>query len=294
MDAFNYSMQKSLVIVILLVLFGYLMYPLLFPDKTPLPLFTNDPENTIMEPYKLGDIYQSLIIKARSLSNNGTIEGVIFHGKRDKKEVSLTFDADMTPEMRDLLSSGQIKSYYDDSLIQVLRNLNTPATLFLTGMWIEMYPQQTSELSQDPLFELGSHSYAHSSFISNCYGLTPLSEDEKIADVGTAQMLLRRYAGIGSKLFRFPGGCYSKSDVLLIRRTGQEVIQWDVVANDGFNTNKDAVVGNVLSQVKNGSIIVMHMNGFPNDPVTSQAVPMIIKSLKEKGYSFVTVSKLLD
>ncbi len=43
----------------------------------------------------------------------------------------------------------------------------------------------------------------------------------------------------------------------------------------------------------NGSIILLHMNGTPTAPKTAEALPMIISTLKARGYEFVKVSELL-
>src|SRR5258708_18420009 len=71
---------------------------------------------------------------------------VIFHGPRDQRRIALTFDAEMTDFMKSQILSGRTKSSYDKSIIDILRKTNTKATLFLTGMWIELYPQVTREL----------------------------------------------------------------------------------------------------------------------------------------------------
>jgi len=53
--------------------------------------------------------------------------------------------------------------------------------------------------------------------------------------------------------------------------------------DDGFNDNAQAIADNVLKNVQDDSIIVMHMNGYPNDPKTSNALPNI-KTLKHVIY----------
>lgn len=218
---------------------------------------------------------------------------VIFHGPRDKKKIALTFDAEMTDGMRAAVLSGKYKSSYDKRIIDTLTSTNTKATLFLTGMWIELYPEATKEFSQNPLFELGSHSYTDSSYSGFCYGLHQLANTLKIEDIGATEKLLREHAGIDNRLFRFPGGCYTPDDVKLVNDANDTVVHWDVVGADGFNSNTNQIVANVVNNVQNGSIIVLHMNGAPTAPRTAEALPEIIKQLKAKGYEFVKVNELL-
>lgn len=220
-------------------------------------------------------------------------DGIVSHGPRDKKQVALTFDADMTPWMHDQYTEGAVSSYYDKTLIDELKQTNTKATLFLTGMWIELYPDVAKELASNSLFELANHSYSHPSFSGYCYGLAQMPPENKQDEVAKTQLLLFNLTQKQNTLFRFPGGCYSPEDITLLNKNGLTGIQWDVVGDDGFNENKDVIINNVVSTVQNGSIIVMHMNGAPNDPKTAEALPIIIQTLKDRGYEFVTVTELL-
>ena len=45
----------------------------------------------------------------------------------------------------------------------------------------------------------------------------------------------------------------------------------------------------VINGVQNGSIILMHNNGLH----TAEAVPIILETLKNKGYSFVPIGELI-
>lgn len=221
-------------------------------------------------------------------------EEIVFHGPTQKKQVALTFDADMTPQMKLDLQTGYVKSYFDNNLIKILEETGTKATLFLSGMWIESYRDQARSLSRNSLFELGNHTYSHPAFEGACYGLPLAENSHKNEELQKTQKLLKDLSGFDNKLFRFPGGCYSKADLEMVAKTGQTAIQWDVAGQDGFNGNTEQIISNVTDNVKNGSIIVMHMNGYPNEPATAAALPLIISILHEKGYEFVTVSELLN
>src|SRR5580693_2899944 len=61
------------------------------------------------------------------------------HASTSEKLVALTFDADMTPGMLRELKSGKVASWYNEKVIEVLRQQQVPANLFLTGLWIEAY-----------------------------------------------------------------------------------------------------------------------------------------------------------
>lgn len=217
---------------------------------------------------------------------------VVSHGDRNSKKIALTFDADMTFGMRDLLVSGKVKSYYEPRVISILRQNHVKATLFLSGLWIEMYPGVTKELAADTSLQLANHSYSHPSFEGYCYGLRQMGSSEENQEIARTQQLLASY-GIQNAYFRFPGGCFGEEDVAAVESQGMTPIQWDSAGVDGFNYSKENIVHNVLATAQNGSIIVLHMNGEPNEPETVNALPAIIQALKSKGFEFVTIKELL-
>lgn len=261
---------------------------LVYADFIPAPHF----EKNTPEAFKR--LFFTISRDGENVVLPSTNNNVILHGPQDKKVIALTFDADMTPWMKEQLLSGNVQSYYNQKLIDYLNQTHTKATLFLTGMWIELYPEVAKELAANPLFELGNHSYSHPSFAGYCYGLAHILPADKEQEIDKTQQLLYMLTNHKNTLFRFPGGCYSSEDLALLHTKGLQAIQWDVVGDDGFNNNTLAIESNVLNNIHNGSIIVMHMNGFPNDPKTADALPDIISVLKQQGYTFVTISELLS
>lgn len=261
--------------------------------KTFIPIFQKNTVDTV-DNFDIENSYTERGSPYDNRTVGSSYANVVFHGARDTKKIALTFDAEMTGGMKAALISGRQKSSYDKRIIDILTTTNTKATLFLTGMWIELYPDVTRQLSQNSLFELGSHSYTDSSYAGYCYGLKQLKNTLKIEDIGATEKLLREHAEIDNRLFRFPGGCYTPDDVKLVNEADDIVIHWDVVAADGFNSNVKQIIQNVLDNVQNGSIIVMHMNGAPTAPKTAEALPTIISTLKSRGYEFVKVNELLN
>jgi peptidoglycan/xylan/chitin deacetylase (PgdA/CDA1 family) len=69
-------------------------------------------------------------------------------------------------------------------------------------------------------------------------------------------------------------------------------IIWDVDPSDWATPGADAIYSRVVSHTRPGSIVVMH-DGGGNRSETVAALPRIISTLRDRGYRFVTVSKLL-
>ena len=199
----------------------------------------------------------------------------------------------MTPGMLRELKSRQVASWYNEKVIETLRQEHVPATLFMTGLWIEAYGAATRELSADPLFELGNHSYSHGAFHSPCYHLFPIPESKQAAEVQKTDDLLTKYASSHVKYFRFPGLCSDAQAIKTVKDQGYTIIGGDVDGGDGFEKYAKPIVSNVTAHVRPGSIVVLHMHGGPNAPETAMALAEIIKKLRAEGYSFVKVSDLL-
>lgn len=237
-----------------------------------------------------------LLLTSQAVSAKETeTNSIIFHGNRLEKKIALTFDADMTQAMKKELETSKVSSWYNKKVIEILEKTHTKATLFLTGMWIEVYKKEAEELAKNPLFELGNHSYSHPSFHGKCYRLRIIStDDEKRQEIEKTEILLKEITHAKNKWFRFPGGCYSQNELNMVHDMGLRAIQWDLVSKDAFSHNADNIINRVIRKSQNGSIVVMHMHGGPNAPETGDALPKIIDELKKRGFEFVTLSELFD
>ncbi|MFF4036702.1 polysaccharide deacetylase family protein [Streptomyces sp. NPDC001816] len=222
----------------------------------------------------------------------GGLTPVFEHGPRNLgKTVALTFDADMTADQGPRAASGE---HFDNpDLIDTLRALKVPATIFMTGRWADQYPAQARSLGQDPQFEVANHSYSHYAFTDDCYGLPTVGKDQVRKEVERAYTAIRK-AGVPHPLpyFRFPGGCYDRQVLRELSAVGVTAVQWDVVSGDAFATDADAVVRQVLDGVKPGSVVVMHCTRSAA-PTTEQVVRTVVPQLRKQGYRFVKVSELI-
>lgn len=212
----------------------------------------------------------------------------------DKKIIALTFDADMTRGMEQRLKNENVKSWYNAEVIKELEKTKTPATLFLAGLWIENYPEETKKLAESPLFEIANHSYSHPAFSLPCFGLPAIPNELDDQEIIKTNELLKKYAPNYKKYFRFPGLCSDDFDIQETQKLGYKTIGGNISGLDGFNGNANSITQRVISRLAPGSIIILHMHGGPNAPRTAEALPEIIRQAEEKGYKFVKVSELLS
>jgi peptidoglycan/xylan/chitin deacetylase (PgdA/CDA1 family) len=206
--------------------------------------------------------------------------------------VALTFDADLTPGMRQRLRDGQVDSYANMAVIDTLEETGTPATIFFTGLWMEEYPEETREIVADSGFELATHSQTHRAFTANCYGLGQVPPDEMADEVVTPMKTLATFTDRVTHYFRFPGLCHDDAALAGIAPAGVTVVDGDP-SGDAGGRSVDAIVDQTVRNAHPGSIIVMHLNGGDAAPLTDEALPRIIDGLHAKGLRPTTLSDLL-
>jgi hypothetical protein len=204
--------------------------------------------------------------------------------------VALTFDLDMTLEMAAAARAGF--KWINADGTSYLESMNVHATLFMAGMWAEVYPAEARRLAANPNFEIGNHSYSHPAFHSPCYRLASVSRAGQATQVQRAQDAIKRVTGLTPTYFRFPGGCYDRWALDTVHAAGLIPVQWNVNSIDAFNAYPQQIAATVLTEVKPGSIVMMHLVRG-NAPSSAAALRLIIPALQHRGYEFVTVSELL-
>jgi hypothetical protein len=215
---------------------------------------------------------------------------VVLGAQTTRPLVALTFDLDMNPDMAAAARGGF--RWINTDGTSYLESTKIHATLFMTGMWAEVYPSEARRLAANPSFEIGNHSYSHPAFHSPCYRLGSVSRTAQVTQVQRAQQAIARVTGLTPKYFRFPGGCYDRSALDIVHAAGLIPVQWNVNSIDAFNAYPQQIAATVLAGVKPGSIVVMHLMRA-NAPSSAAALRLIIPTLQRRGYEFVTLSELL-
>lgn len=216
-------------------------------------------------------------------------EGVIRRVKLPEgiKAVALTFD---------MCELDTVTTGCDMAVLSFLRENHIPATLFMGGKWMRTHSRRVKEImTEGGLFEIGNHNWSH----GNC---ALLSDDGLKAQILWTQAqyeLLREEAGIDDipdvpELFRLPYGRNNQRSLKIIAELGLRVIQWDVAAEAGDNSDPKRAKRNaktVAAMTKPGSIILFHANLVPKGTVN--LLREVVNILQEDGCEFVKVSELL-
>ena len=166
-------------------------------------------------------------------------------------------------------------------LIDILGKYNVKATFFVVGEWVDKYPESVKALSEAG-HEVMSHSNTHAHFNS-------LSSQEIIDDLTACGDKIAAVTGVKPTLFRCPYGEYDDHVINAVRSLGIEPIQWDVDSLDWKDLSAADITKRVTAKVQPGSIVLFHNAALH----TPEALPGIIETLLQEGYTFVPISQLI-
>jgi peptidoglycan/xylan/chitin deacetylase (PgdA/CDA1 family) len=192
------------------------------------------------------------------------------------KVVALTFDAGANA---DAVSS----------ILATLDRYDVRGTFFLTGEWVEDYPDYARRIGG--LYPVANHSFSHPD-------LTALSGDEARDEITHGADAIEAATGQDPRpLFRFPFGARDDRTMGLVESLGYGSIYWTVDTRgwQGISGGQsaDLIVDRVLDALQPGEIVIMHVGSHPVDGSTldADALPRIIEEIRARGYSFVTVDE---
>ncbi len=200
---------------------------------------------------------------------------VIEHGPRNCMKVALTFDACPTGKADE----------YDEKVIDVLIREKVPATLFLSGRWVEKNADKAKFLAAQPQFEIADHSFYHPH-------MTEKPDDRDKREFARTQALIKKVTGKTPRFFRPPYGEVDERVAKLASDAGLTTVQFDIASGDPDpNLSPRRIAHAVVQDAKGGSIIVFHMNR--NGVHTAELLPEVIEGLRKRGFTLVTVGELL-
>ena len=193
----------------------------------------------------------------------------IYCVETDKKQVAISFDA----------AWGN-----DDTqtLIDILKEYKVPATFFVVGSWVDKYPESVKALS-DAGHQIQNHSNTHPH-------MPQLSKEQMRDELQSCNKKIEAITGVCPTLHRPPYGDYDNALIEANQSLSMYTIQWSVDSLDWKeNATPDSICKRVISKVKNGSIVLFH-NDADHTP---EALPTILKCLKDEGYEFVFIEDLI-
>ena len=194
----------------------------------------------------------------------------IYCVEKDKPEISLSFDAAWGNEDT-------------RKILDVLKKHNVKVTFFMTGGWVEKYPDDVKAIAAAG-HDLGNHSENHKQ-------MSKLSPAQCKDELMRPHEKVKKLTGRDMILFRPPYGDYNDTLIQVCHENNYYPIQWDVDSLDWKDYDAATIIRRVTEHkhLGNSSIILCH-NGAKH---TAEALDELIRTLKEKGYKLVPISSLI-
>ena len=195
----------------------------------------------------------------------------------DHKVIALTFDA----------CTGK-PGGYNKPLIDYLRAEKIPATLFVTGVWIDRNKETFAELARDPLFEIENHGLLHhlcSTSGRTMYGVRSTMDLAGVIDeMELNARKIEQLTGRRPIFFRSATAYTDDLSRKVAERLGMEVVSYDVLSGDAMRDSAAKISRNILAGARHGAVVIMHFNHpeWPDLPALKLAVP----ELRKRNFEF--------
>ena len=219
------------------------------------------PEDEFKKLDNTNDDSEVIVSKETELATKETIDPT-------KPMIALTFD------------DGPSK--HTEHLLDIFSEHGGKATFFVVGNLIDNRPETLQRMVTDG-HEIGGHSWDHRQ-------LTKLSSEEITNEIMNTRAKIYSITGVDTTIMRPPYGSYNDEIKCICKEKGIVMINWAVDTLDWKTRDADKVYDAIMSQVKDGDIILCHdLYG-----TTVDAMERVIPDLIAQGYQLVTVSELLS
>lgn len=210
---------------------------------------------------------------------NSYVVRVIFaDGGAYDSSVSSAYGIDPDKPMVALTYDDGPSDTVTNRILDKLQEYNGRATFFVVGERVRVYRDSIRRaVSLD--CEIGNHSYHHKD-------LEDSTAQEIKEELNSTNSVVESVTGVVPVIARAPGGAM---DDLVRETAGMPFIYWSIDTLDWKYRNKKSVTDAVKSQVRDGSIVLMH-DLYDS---TADASDVLIPWLIENGYQLVTVSEMM-
>lgn len=191
----------------------------------------------------------------------------IYSGNKEKNNISLMINVYWGTE------------YLSDMLV-LFKKENIKTTFFVGGCWVAKNTDILGEIASYG-HEIGNHGYYHKDH-------TKLEYQQNQDEIYITHELVKNTINYNMNLFAPPSGSYDDNTLNIANKLGYKTIMWTRDTIDWRDKDANLIHERATKKAANGDLILMH----PTEK-TLEALPKIIKTLKEKGFNLTTVSENL-
>ena len=199
----------------------------------------------------------------------------IYH--TDKKVAYLTFD------------DGPSNNTHQ--ILDILKQNNIKATFFVLGSQVEIFPETTNRIYNEPHY-IANHGYSHK------YSEIYQSPEQVLNEFNQCNQIVAKTINVpeyNSHLFRFPGGSVGgkyaelkKQAITLLEQNDILHIDWNSLTGDSekVNPTEEYLMDNLQKTTEGKNSLVILMHDAQAKKITAETLPKVIEYLQQQGYSF--------
>lgn len=216
--------------------------------------------------------------------NSSILYETISRGDRSSRRVALTFDDGPHP-------------IYTNQVLDILKSYDAKATFFCIGYLAQVHPEIVRRIHEEGHL-IANHSYEHSWRL--CLWTPPRVK----ASIESTSRILEGITGVFPRFYRPPFGIKTPPQMFAVWNMDMRFIGWTRWAIDGGRhslTLKRTM--KLIRKVRNGDIFLLHdgnigvngnlMEHGTHGTAIAEHLPMLITSLKQKGYQLTTLDALI-
>lgn len=210
-------------------------------------------------------LFKALYANSKETFNNNDI---FYKGNINEKVIAFACNIDWGNE-------------YIKPMLNIFDTYNIKISFFVTGRWARDNKELLREIYSRG-HEIGNHGYLHKDY-------SKLNYESNKKQILEAENIIYKITGVKSKYFAPPSGAYNKYTVKAAKNLNYKIIMWSIDTIDWRDdSTKEKIIKRVVSNAHNSAIVLMHPR-----KETVKALPIIIESLKRKGYKIGRVSDVI-
>ncbi len=212
----------------------------------------------------LGSIFIRLNFYLRSQNKLPALQPNSNKVEQNTRKIALTFD------------DGP--AIYTEAILDILKKEQVAATFFLIGRNISGHEPVVDRMRREG-HTIGNHSFYHG------FNFDWQSARKMQVEIAQTNAAIQRITGQFVTLFRPPYGVTNPNLARALRRAGMKSIGWYLRSMDTIAKDEGQLTDKILRKLKHGDIVLLH----DRCEITARILPMLIKSIKEKGFDCVAL-----
>ncbi|KAG9019782.1 Carbohydrate esterase 4 protein [Tulasnella sp. 427] len=215
----------------------------------------------------------------------------------DKDAISLVERATLAPVYNSCTKPNTVAITFDDgpytwntNIVNTLKKYNAKATFFVNGNnWQCIYTNDNVNRLKylyNAGHQVASHTWHH-------YDWTTLTNDQLLSEMTQTDAALVKILGVKPAFVRPPYGSYNDESRKVAAANKQSIVVWDFDSGDadGYTVKQSEAAYAAIAKAHPSNILTLNHETHNTTALT--VLPYAMKTLKAKGYEFVTVAECL-